>query len=290
VVRPRISRFGGEGNLSVTVRAEPWSTGKDGSVVENLISALSKYPLVKLCFETYIRWVFTHDQPRLAEYDLIDLIQKQDEKQLGRLESLLKRAMEVLELDPAKFIRVFGFTNDLLTADPEKVHDILAEPLFVVDLDEYGFSEIEKLPNSVKRNATSIPVADFLAVRCGQRFAIELKTIRTESWAEEGKPLGDASKPAWWLKMFYSNARTKIEDNGRRRGIIQLKNTREYFNCQATVLALYTRRLGPSTLMSQGDYRDALKDLHKDYPCIDFLACKNYFADVVLFEPELPVG
>lgn len=93
------------------------------------------------------------------------------------------------------FARTFGFTQDLLVADPEKIHDILAEPLFVLDLDANGFSDIEKLPNRVKAHGMPVPVADFTVRRHGVRFAIEIKTIRTESWIEEGKLLGDATKP-----------------------------------------------------------------------------------------------
>lgn len=261
---------------------------KEGMVeLKDLKAVLARYPLLQQCFEPYMEWLFRNVAQPAEEYDLIALVQDGDLTRLGWLEDHLKRSRELLGMDVREFVRTFGFTTDLLKDDPEKLYDILAEPLLVIDLDSKGFSEIKKFPNDgIKVSGTQIPVADFTAVRAWVRFAIELKTIRTESWAKEGQLLGDATKPAWWREMFLSNARTKIEDKNRRV-LTQLENTCKHYGCQVRLLVLYTRRFGPSALMGPDAYREELRKLRGEYPQFDYLACKDRFAHGLVFEPDL---
>ncbi|HUU17779.1 MAG TPA: NUDIX hydrolase [Sedimentisphaerales bacterium] len=252
----------------------------------NLLNTIKPYRLVSKCFAKYISWICENVKENdLEDYDLISILNSKDFKKLQLLEDLLERSRYILGVKESDFTRMFGFRDDLLVADPEKVHDILAEPLLVVDLDSHGFSSIQKIPRSVKSQGKLIPVGDFIATLKDQKFAIELKTVRTESWAEEGKPLGDATIPSWWQTMFRNNAITKIEDKDRR-AIAQLEDTTIHYGCDYKMLVLYTRRLGPSTLMSKTSYLEELEFLKNRYPEIDYFCSKDYFGEIV-FYPEL---
>ncbi len=255
---------------------------------EDVLSLLPGYPLVQRCLTPYLEWLTKNVEPPWKNYEVLSIGGEHGRWRLDCLEDHLQRAKKLLRMaDEEVFAGMFGFTRDLLVADPEKIHDVLAEPLFVLDLDANGFSDIEKLPNSVKAGGLPIPVADFAARRHGVRFAVEVKTIRTGSWTEEGKMMGDPTRPEWWCEMFLSNARTKIED-GNRHALAQLANTCRHYGTDVGVLVLYTRRHAPNTFMESDDYREALRTLRQEYPQLDYIACKNYSADVVLFEPELP--
>lgn len=177
--------------------------------VNELTALLNCFPLSSACFSDYIRWLADHPTATIEEQenDLISALQKGDRDRLKRLESLLSRARETLALSETEFRNVFGFSNDLLTADPEKVHDVLAEPILVVNLSEHGFEKIRKLPKFIKQAGQRVAVADFVAERAGKKYAIELKTIRMENnpKPQPGKPMGNALIPYWWGEMFRNN-------------------------------------------------------------------------------------
>ena len=243
----------------------------------DLLAVLEPFPVMRECFSKYIDWVCANVKDRHDEYPLIKAISGNDVKKLGDIEKLLKQSRDILEISTADFCRAFGFWDDLLVQDPKKIHDILAEPLFIIDLRTYGFSSIQKLRHKAGRN----PLADFTAYRGGLKFAIELKTVRTESaW-------GNQMRSAWWQKMWRNNAITKIEDKNRRV-LKQLEHTRRSHNCDRTMLVIYSRRLGPGTLMDAGEYQVELKNLNACYPEIDFFCCKDYYASAVEFYPQLP--
>jgi hypothetical protein len=255
---------------------------------ERILRILEKFPFVKLCFEKYISWVLTKSSREISSFALMDILLKESDgfERLQQLEDRLKRAMQILNLSDEEFIRKFGFRDDLLTNDTEKIHDILAEPLIVLDLDNNHFMNIQKLPLNLKRNGKQIKLADFKAERKNVCFAIEVKTIRTESWAKDGEPLGDATKPSWWKDMFYNNCCTKIEDKSQRV-LEQLENSCHFFNCSKKMLVFYNRRLGPSTLMESSEYIDVAKHLLDKYPQINHLGIKDYFSIEMLFHPGL---
>ena len=108
----------------------------------------------------------------------------------------------------------FAFTTTSSNPDPEKVHDVLAEPLLVLDLSNHGFTHIKKL-RTFKNGEQQIAVADFVGERDAKKYAIELKIIRMENnqKRQPGKPSGNASQANWWLDMLRNNIITKIEDN-----------------------------------------------------------------------------
>jgi len=255
---------------------------------EKIERVLGKYLFVKFCFEKYITWVFSKKSVNRRDFDLIDiLLQTADGlERMQQLEDRLTHAKQILNLSEDEFRNKFGFTDDLLTSDKEKIHDILAEPLFVLDLHNNDFKNIEKLPANLKKNDKKIKLADFKAEYNSEWFAIELKTIRTESWAKNGALLCNTPNPYERKTMVYNNCLTKIEDK-KRRVFEQLDNTCKFFNCTKKMIAFYTRRLGPSSLMDTSDYVDVAQNIIKTYPQIHYLGFKNYFADVIIFYPNL---
>lgn len=248
-----------------------------------LLNRLTAYPLSAHCFSGYVRWITSNVPDGWESYDVIRVLDEGDDERLRLIESRLSESRTILGLSEQEFARVFGFNDDLLSDDPEKVHDTLAEPLLVVDLAQRGFSSIIKLPPFIRMADEKIRNADFLASWDSLKFAIELKTIRMENKPkpEPGRFLGNSTKPDWWGDMFRRNAVTKIEDKDRRV-LVQLANARRHYQCDKTLLVLYTRRLGPSTLMTTEDYVAELKQLLHRYPEVDHIGCKDYFGQVTL--------
>jgi len=257
------------------------------STTKSLLDALEPYPFSKRCFARYVEWFVDNVPDEWESYDLIDALNKNKTDHLNEIENLLLHAQKILGVSQRDFVKLFGFEDDLLSKDAEKIHDILAEPLFVVDLHSHGFSEIKKLPQFIKRSTKKIPNSDFTAVRSGQTFAIELKTIRMEANPKPvpGQLLGDSTKPSWWTDMFQNNAETKIKEKNYRV-FHQLKNTADEYECGKKMLVLYTRRLGTSTLTELPEYSKELERIQRNYPVLDYVVAKNYFGDVVFF-PEL---
>lgn len=249
---------------------------------KELLNLIKKYPLLNQCFSKYVTWICENIKDNYQEYDLIKcLIDSKEIYRLDILEKSLNQSQKILRISKREFYNKFGFTKSLLNEDPETIHDILAEPLFVLDLDQNHFHDIQKLPNSIKINKNKIPIADFIATLEKQRYAIEIKTIRIGNIPPETNdnlPV-DIKKEYWWGKMFLNNAITKIESKEKKL-IKQLCNTYKHYSCDKRMLVLYLRRLGPSTLMSEIDYLNAIKILRGKYPIIDCLCVKNYFGKV----------
>lgn len=242
-------------------------------------------PMLRKVFMPYLEWLQDNAQNEGEDHKLVKVLRAGDRGTLQGLEDLLRQSKNLLRLSPDDFTRVFGFKTDLLIDDPEKIHDVIAEPLLVVKLAERGFTEINKLPKSIKVDGKEIAVADFTAELRGRRFAVELKTIRTEAWIEPSKLSGNAGEPDWWGKMFLSNAVTKIEDKDRK-ALKQLDNTYRHYNCQAALLVLYSRRLGVAALSEEHEYREWLEKLKDDYPIVDCFACMDYYGLFVV-EPDV---
>ena len=255
--------------------------------VETLVTRLEGFPFVALCFREYVRWIVPKVSQYWSENDVIWMLEKDDKSRLADIEDRLTKSRQLLNISEAEFVRAFAFKDDLLSLDAEKVHDILAEPLLVLDLDRLGFRDIKKLPTFTGASSDKVRNADFTASYGSWTVAIELKTIRMENKPKPmpGKPLGYALKPNWWGDMFRRNAITKIEDK-ERRALSQLKNAQTSYNCDKTMLVLYTRRLGPSTLMTRNDYTDELEFLLARYPAIDYMAVKDYFGETVMVERQ----
>ena len=249
-----------------------------------LFDALEPFPLMRRCFAPYVDWFVKNVTDDWESYALIDALRKGKSDRLSLLEKRLSNAREILGVSECDFANAFGFTNDLLAKDPEKIHDVLAEPLFVVDLNCYGFSEIRKLPPHIKRCGKKIPNSDFTAVRSHHKFAIELKTIRMEAKPKPipGEWLGDPTKPAWWSEMFWNNAETKIADK-EHRVLRQLDNAAVEYECEKTMLVFYTRRLGTTALTEDHEYSEQLEKILKYYPMLDYVVVKNYYGNVVFY-------
>ncbi len=274
--------------------------------VIKLISKLEEFPLICKCFKDYVEWLCNQPIADLGENDLIlclrdqptaDLAEidigyfrQEQKRRLQQLEGCFLKSQQLLGVSKQQFCSIFGFKNDLKTIDPEKIHDILAEPLLVVDLDKSGFTQIEKLPRFIKHNNHRLSNADFLAQYKGFKFAIEVKTIRTENKPKPkiGELSGNSMIPSWWRTMFQNNIVTKIEDKNQRV-LSQLTNALKNYDCNHTMLVLYNRRLGSSGLMDCESYGEVISYIHCKYKAsIDFYMVKDYFGEIVLVYPELP--
>lgn len=247
------------------------------------ITYLKNFPFSYKCFSPYLHWLEKQAEVSQDGNDLISTLLKRDDESLKKLESLLLSSHEILGLTEKEFLSVFGFNNDLLTLDHEKVHDILAEPILVVNMNEHGFEKIKKLPSFIKHQGSKIACADFTAERSGKTYAIELKTVRMENKPKPvpGKPTGNSLIPDWWGTMFRNNLVTKIEDK-KQRVIKQLVNTKQHFSCDYTMLAFYTRRIGSSTLMEIDGYVKIITEIKEKYGEIDFVFFKDYFGQVLV--------
>ncbi len=84
--------------------------------------------------------------------------------------------------------------------------------------------------------------------------------------------------------MFCENARTKIADRDFRV-LKQLDSTAHRLHCDKKMLVLYTRRLGPSTMMTKNELQRDLMEIKAGYPTLDYLAAKTYFGEVAFYPP-----
>ena len=256
--------------------------------VQRFTEVLKDYPLTSFCFSPYMHWLASQSEVNISENDLLEALRKEDHERLKALETRLTESRDILSLSDSDFKTAFGFHNDLLNPDPEKVHDVLAEPLLVLDLSDHGFTKIRKLPRFIKNGDQKIAVADFVGKRDEKTYAIELKTIRTENnqKRQPGKPSGNALQANWWINMLRNNIITKIEDKNRK-ALTQLSNTKHHMECDYTMLALDTRRLGPSTLMNTEEAEEVLAAIKTRYKQIDHLFLKDRFGEVVVVVPPL---
>jgi len=60
----------------------------------------------------------------------------------------------------------------------------------------------------------------------------------------------------------------------------QLNNAYKHYNCDKRMPGLYVRRLGPSTLMSEFGYHNAIEILREKYSILDCICVKDYFGNV----------
>ena len=249
--------------------------------VQRFTEVLKDYPLTSFCFSPYMHWLASQSEVNISENDLLEALRKEDHGSLGLLETRLGKSRDILSLSDSDFKTAFGFHNDLLNPDPEKVHDVLAEPLLVLDLSNHGFTNIEKL-RGFKNGGQQIAVADFVGKRDEKKYAIELKTVRMENNQnrQPGVPSGNALQANWWINMLRNNIITKIEDKNRK-ALTQLSNTKHHMECDYTMLALDTRRLGPSTLMNTEEAEEVLAAIKTCYKQIDHLFLKDRFGEVV---------
>ena len=258
--------------------------------VQRFTEVLKDYPLTSFCFSPYMHWLASQSEVNISENDLLEALRKEDHGSLGLLETRLGKSRDILSLSDSDFKTAFGFHNDLLNPDPEKVHDVLAEPLLVLDLSNHGFTNIEKL-RGFKNGGQQIAVADFVGKRDEKKYAIELKTVRMENNQnrQPGVPSGNALQANWWTDMLQNNIIAKIEDKNLK-ALTQLSNTKHYMKCDCTMLALYTRRVGPSTLMDDEEAKEVLAVIKTRYGQIDHLFLKDLFGDLVVVVPSLDAG
>lgn len=234
-----------------------------------LLETLSRYPSSLRCFSSYVKWVCENVSKDLEKYELIVILDRNDQGELAKLEEQINASCRILDLKVDAFASAFGFLDDLLVDDAEKVHDLLNEARVTIYLDKQGFTHIQKLPPRIKKDGRELACADFLATRKSRKYAVEVKTIRMENDLEDGVVYDGSGESNWWCKMFFCNAVTKIEDKSQR-AIRQLESTKEHYTCDYKMLAIVSRRLGPSALLSECELLAELSRLRSHYPQIDY--------------------
>ncbi|MGB7062579.1 MAG: hypothetical protein WBF13_09555 [Candidatus Zixiibacteriota bacterium] len=258
------------------------------SKVQTVEKVLERHPFLKFCFEKYIHWAFSKSATiDLTDFPLIDTLLKNSSisPKAQELEDKLQRAMRILNVRKEEFRRMFGFQDELLTDDTEKIHNILAEPLFVLDLDDYSFKSIGRPFVASSPNGKQQRLADFTANRGGEKFAVELKTTMMEKDIENGKLLSGDREEA--RMMLLNNCLIKIKEENRRV-FEQLTNTQRLFHCTKRMIAFYSRRLRVLAYLERQDFIDVARDVLSRYGrSVDYVAIKNYDASEVLFYPAL---
>lgn len=249
-------------------------------VAISILSGLTNYPFIAYCAEDYVKHLLEKiDDVQVDDYDLLYFFKKvsednrEEKARLSGLERSLKEVRDILGISNENFKDLFGFPKD---KDPEKIHEILAEPLLVLDLHKKGFNNIEKLPNRVVEK-----IADFKASYKGINCAIELKTIRMEKELHENTVVGEGHVPSWWTKVFQEDCKRKIESGTCE----QLENTCKRYNCKKKIAFFYIRKLGVSTLPT--DFVEVFKTLQRDFPEIDHFGAKDLFSREAIFFPEI---
>jgi hypothetical protein len=255
---------------------------------DDIQSLLRNYPFVKFCFEKYINWIFSiEDLSCIREFPLIDMMLSTSDRyqRTQELENKLLRSKQILKLDGEEFRERFGFKDNLLTHDKGEIHNILAEPLFVLDLSNNNFGNIEKISRRIRGNDKQIKLADFRAEYNGECFAIELKTTMMESTMENGKFLGGGKDEA--IKMLINNCLKKIEEKNHKV-LEQLNNTCKLYNCTKKMIAFYNRRLCVEHYLQPIDFINVACEIHSEYSNeVDYVSMKNYSATVIVFYPDL---
>lgn len=255
----------------------------------HLIEYLQKFPTCAACFCLYFEWLESNILLSPEDNDLIVALQLEDFEKLNILEALLTKSIKIQGFTEKEFISTFSFDKDLLTLDHEKFHDILAEPILVVNLHDHGFSKIKKLPRTIQQKDGQVNSANFTAERSGNKYAIELKTARLENYqvTETSNPAESSLLPYWWGRILRNKLVTKIEHENQRV-VQQLLNTKDQLSCDFTMLAFYTRRVGPAKLMETEDYVKEIDDIKKRYKNIDYVFFKDYFGQITVIPEEVP--
>ncbi len=266
------------------------------------LNIIQGYPMMDAAFRGYIIYICNKVPEDEREwYDLFKIVSERNAEQLARVECWLSKAANIVGLNAEQFAQQFDFRT-LRTDDPEKLYDVLAEPLVVIDLHQIGFGSIKKLPEA-KTSEGSRKVAEFTAILGGHKFAIEVKTRRPEKAILEigrmsdeeaveavisGRTLlGEPTKAYWWWYKCKDDIIRKIEEKNRRV-IEQLDNTCKDESADRKMLVIYSRRHSYSWRMGSGDYLSVLKCVKSKENEIDYLGYKAGFDEKTVIYPSLP--
>ncbi len=260
------------------------------------LNSLQGYPMMDAAFRDHIIYIYTKvPEDQRHRYDIFEIISKRNAEELARVECWLSKAAEILGLNAEQFAQKFDFKT-LRTDDPEKLYDVLAEPLVAIDLDAQGFTSINKLDRYIPTCEGSKPTADFTAILGILKFAIEVKTVRLEKDVQElirlqpkehekrikSLRLSPVPKPSPWLEDFKKAIATRIGP-----ATTQLESTRQYMEIDRTMLIFYYRPVRSSHFMSPASYKKALQCMKSK---IDYLGCKVGFDKEPIISPPLPSG
>lgn len=232
-----------------------------------------EYLLTKNYFGEYIKSLL--EQNNYENFDLIKNYLK-EESGWKYIESLLEKTLSILQIDEKKLIDQFISENDLVNDQPEKFLDVLNEFATIVKLNEKGFTEIRR---------PSKKGADFVALYNGERFAIEIKTVRLPGKQEEARidynPQEISQKPklAYEVDELQKILEEKIRNILNDGACKQLKNTAEKENCKWKLLRVSVVRPAMASLLNvkRDDFGEIYKNIKQDYPDIDYFVFNGYW-------------
>ena len=256
---------------------------------QNLKIYLEKFPTCSTCFCKYLNWLEDKTLPLPEENEFIRALQQNDFEKLNILETLLDKARHIMALNEKEFVDTFSFTQELLTLDNDRFHDILAEPILVVNLHDRGFSNIIKLPTVIHDRDEETTSATFTAERSGKKYAVQLTTVRMERRPTSvvGEVTENSPLPYWWGRVLRNMLVMKIEDEDQKV-VQQLLNTKEHLSCDFTMLAFYSHRVGPAKLLETHDYVKDIIDIKKRYKEIDYVFFKDHFGEISVIPESAP--
>lgn len=264
----------------------------NSSRLDDLLDTLRPYELLSACFSGYLRCVCQRCQDP-GDHQLVWAIENGPSDWMAGVERSLEHCMSILgDTSVSTFVARYRFDEELCPREPTlpdagKVDDILSGVLFLLDFERLGLRQIRKLDPDIRVQGQQIRQADYVAEHSEGRLAIEVKTIRTETWASDGAWIGSGTCAYWWGEMFVRDLTRKLmaKDGGI---IAQLTNTAKHYQCTGKMLAISNRRASAAALMTEGNYALELEQLAAAYPAIDYICVKENDLGRLICRPKLP--
>jgi hypothetical protein len=266
--------------------------------LDEMLEAIEDFPYLRQCFSSYLKWLFEKCDENRRRYDAIYVKIATGANTLDDLENVFQKFGSIFNMSESDFCQAFRFDFDRNKNDILKLNDLLAEPWVALALYNLGFQEIRKVQTSTGK------FSDFTANWNTTKFAIEVKNARnsddkefykrrTDSLyskeegvishlrARNGKVLSQQEEEIIPVRL---ERRLQVEKE-RQKIEQQLINTKEEFNCQATMLVIY---LDMIVLLGEFPYIvvSNLEKVKANYSISDYFACcirENLFCS-----PQLP--
>ncbi len=259
---------------------------------QRILAALQPFPMLSTCFSGYLSCVMDRC-PDPSSHNMVWAIEEAVPDWMKRLETRLQASQALLGIESSQeYATTFRFERELCPRSPalpdqRKIEDILSEALLPLDFNALGFVHIKRITPSQQVGKNRIPEADFVAELGGNRTAIEVKTIRIESWASSGDWLGPSVIPYWWGHLFLNDMTRKLSQDDRR-ALSQLENTCQRLHCTRKLLAVCIQRISVTSLMTEDNYRSELAKINADFPELDYICVKENAHGRLICFPDLP--
>lgn len=203
---------------------------------------------------------------------------------LDNFEKTFREFGAILDMDEFSFCKAFRFDVAQSKNDILKIGDTLAEPWVALSLHNFGFQNIRKVPADIKSHS------DFTGLWNSRKFAFEVKNSHSAEDIDFYIKLIDShyqKQDVWISQLRAANGKTLSEQEERLPSRLvrrlqpekalkkikeQLENTKQKYNCQATMLIIYFDMIFiidefPSIVISN------LEKVKAKYSVSDYFAC-----------------